>query len=76
MNSSAVQHELIIKKNEENVAFYDAIDMNITLDNFRHLLVNKLANASPTFDFTFKNARISLTQENVLTLQLVKCHLE
>ena len=57
-------------------AFYDAIDMNITLENFRHLLVKKLANASPTFDFTFKNAPISSTQENFLTLQQVACKLE
>ena len=76
MNSSAVQHVLIVDENEENVAFYDAIDMNITLENFRHLLVKKLANASPTFDFTFKNAPISSTQENFLTLQQVACKLE
>ena len=35
-----------------------------------------MVNASPTFNFTFKNAPISSMQENFLTLQQVACKLE
>ena len=72
MNSSALQFVQVIDENGEDVAFYDDIDLGITLKNFRQLLIKKLAyatlaNATPTFDFTFKNAPISLTQENFRT---------
>ena len=81
MNSSALQFVKVIDENGEDVAFYDDIDLGITLENFRQLLIKKLAyatlaNATPTFDFTFKNAPISVTQENFLTLQQVACKLE
>ncbi|CAB4034238.1 Hypothetical predicted protein, partial [Paramuricea clavata] len=81
MNSSALQLVQVIDENGEDIAFYDDIDLGITLENFRQLLIKKLAyatlaNATPTFDFAFKNAPISLTQENFLTLQQVTCKLE
>ena len=76
MNSSALQSVLVVDENGEYVAFYDDIDVGITLENFRQLLIQKLAYATPTFDFTFRSAPISSTQEHFLTLQQVACKLE
>ena len=75
MNSSALHSVLVVDQNGEYVAFYD-IDVGITLENFRQILIQKLAYATPTFDFTFRSAPISSTQEPFLTLQQVACKLE
>ena len=62
MNSSALHSVLVVDQNGEYVAFYDDIDVGITLENFRRILIQKLAYATPTFDFTFRSAPISSTQ--------------
>ena len=76
MNSSALHSVLVVDQNGEYVAFYDDIDVGITLENFRQILIQKLAYATPTFDFTFRSVPISSTQEQFLTLQQVACKLE